>query len=122
VALNTRWLLRGVESFTRRLPEPIRFIVGGASGRVVPDRRRRAGRTCATARPAPASAANVRACRGNHPAQKDLPAARINPASAWDTRLRRPVSGGVHDGDLRLWGRPPKRATLIVGTCLGRST
>ncbi len=26
------------------------------------------------------------------------------------------------DGDLRLWARPPKRATLIVGTCLGRST
>jgi hypothetical protein len=36
--------------------------------------------------------------------------------------LRRPVSGGVHNGDLRLWARLPKRATLIVGICLGRST
>ena len=60
---------------------------------------------------------------GNHPAQRTcLRPGRINPASAWDTRLRRPVTGGVHDGDLRLWVRPPKRATLIVGTCLGRST
>src|SRR5690242_19795817 len=56
---------------------------------------------------------------GTHPAQKDLPAAgRINPASARDTRSRRPVSGGVHEGDLRLWTGPSKRASLIVGICL----
>ena len=47
---------------------------------------------------------------------------RILTRPARDIRSRRPVSGGVHDGDLRLWARPPKRATLIVGICLGRST
>jgi hypothetical protein len=56
--------------------------------------------------------------------RRDLPAAgaALTPASVRDTGLRRPVSGGVHDGDLRLWARLPKRATLIVGICLGRST
>jgi hypothetical protein len=39
VALNTRWLLRGMERFARRLLEPIGFIGGGASGHVVPDLR-----------------------------------------------------------------------------------
>jgi xylulokinase len=39
VAFNTRWLLRAVERFTRRLLEPIGFTGGGGSGRVVPDFR-----------------------------------------------------------------------------------